>query len=717
MKDNIPINKPVEKVQFIEFDEPNLDAGAYTLKATQKILGESFTFTQTYAVFGERFSINPANIHALSPPAGSTGVFNEIIPSISLKKSTLPWERTPFSDHNGYGYPWMTLLLVEEKEMTSKAVKKPKIISLKDLQEDQTVKFPSFTLEMSQKLEDKLTVLDVKKDWLERMLPDSEELKLLAHIRKRDTSKKAMVMCHRMPTAGSRINMHLVSLEKRYKKNTGFDYQSASANDYIRLVSLKSWDFTSLNKYKVTQGTLKKLGIHNIPIKPTVKTVLEAFIKEAVVYDGKEVLETALKTVLAPFFVTDTKDALQKFVQEVVKYALYTRTFEQIVEDIDTGNLHYPIKKETSPKLKVYLEKGYIPLPHTLRESSTTNSWYHGPLTPFYKPSLLATNYYKTLPDFGDALTEYFADKGMFDLSYSSAYQLGRLEGLKDKLFTKKIYEWKYKYNQSIANQEQSSQVTTIGVVPKKPSVNIEDRFLKSWFDKKSLLDEIPMNYILPDKGYLPEESIRFFAIDENWIECMLYGAFSIGGYLRKSDYRKSGETEDEFNQRVKNTTLKQFHKLSTKKGKRSGVLIRSQLVSGWPDLLIEGFEQIPVKHDDILKNPLTLLRKDYLSPDVMLCIFEGTLQTADVFIQPQGLHFGADLKKNGGYEKELYFSTAVIQIPFKDTSNTIIHMSGLKNTLARLYNKAVEEITSADLGMELIDGANKGRFVITNPL
>ena len=39
----------------------------------------------------------------------------------------------------------------------------------------------------------------------------------------------------------------------------------------------------------------------------------------------------------------------------------------------------------------------------------------------------------------------------------------------------------------------------------------------------------VPFNYLVPDERMLPAESIRFFQLDESWMDCLLDGAFSIG--------------------------------------------------------------------------------------------------------------------------------------------------------------------------------------------
>ncbi|HTF04001.1 MAG TPA: hypothetical protein VK826_08245, partial [Bacteroidia bacterium] len=55
---------------------------------------------------------------------------------------------------------------------------------------------------------------------------------------------------------------------------------------------------------------------------------------------------------------------------------------------------------------------------------------------------------------------------------------------------------------------------------------------LTDWLSRLALLYGVPFNYLVPDEGMLPPESIRFFYLDINWVEALVDGAFSIGRNL-----------------------------------------------------------------------------------------------------------------------------------------------------------------------------------------
>lgn len=68
-----------------------------------------------------------------------------------------------------------------------------------------------------------------------------------------------------------------------------------------------------------------------------------------------------------------------------------------------------------------------------------------------------------------------------------------------------------------------------------------------TWLGRLRTLEGIPFPYIVPHEEMLPNDSIRFFHIDRNWIDAMIDGALSTGvldsrGALADVDPEKRGE-------------------------------------------------------------------------------------------------------------------------------------------------------------------------------
>lgn len=87
------------------------------------------------------------------------------------------------------------------------------------------------------------------------------------------------------------------------------------------------------------------------------------------------------------------------------------------------------------------LNFGYTPISHVRRNGQESNSWYRGPLTPvaISRPEEHQFN------DADEAL-RFDKPTAMFDVSYSVAWQMGRLLALKDPGFSVSISNWKNAY-------------------------------------------------------------------------------------------------------------------------------------------------------------------------------------------------------------------------------------------------------------------------------
>src|SRR5262249_14422504 len=81
-------------------------------------------------------------------------------------------------------------------------------------------------------------------------------------------------------------------------------------------------------------------------------------------------------------------------------------------------------------------------------------------------------------------------------------------------------------------------------------------------------------------------------------------------------------------------TALRDYHNPT---GQVTGFLLRSQLVSGWPRLGVQGYLDLNSK------NEVPLLRMDRLAPDVLLCLFDGPVQMANLHEPPEQLQGGVE--------------------------------------------------------------------------
>jgi hypothetical protein len=608
-------NEPT-KIEFIQYHQPALKDGDYEITLIQEIKEEkitannSFRITRKFSVGAERFDLKPTDIHAVFPPDGSLGEHSNVLPHIILNRSTLPWERQSISNNNNT--TWLALLLFEETEAPE-----IQIITLKTLKyiNSYPAKFPNFTLESGQHEDDKVIIVDVQKQLLEKILPTKEDLTYLAHVRQgTDEQGKligdelAVIICNRLPQKSGRSIVHLVSLEGRYNNNW-FDFQGAGDNDKIRLVSLKSWSFSCIDENQSFQGLLTNLNR-------------------------------------------------------------------------EPSTLRLPQVNNT--EAEKYLSMGYVPLPHFLRQGGKTFSWYHSPLITGNNPNNNITLPIRT----ADELIIYNPDNGMFDVSYSAAWELGRLLALQSKNLSVSLYNWKRTHRQSLQNVETHLPVYN------QPNTELPES-IYNWFEDLNLLKGVPFNYLVPDELMLPVESIRFFYLDSLWIECLLDGAFSIGR-VTTSDHKH--DQENKTNPAVNNYPTV------------TGFLLRSDVVSGWPGLLVDGYNEVvnndqPVDED----KKIELLRMERLSPNVLICLFKGEIKTVDIHQKPETLHFGLDLDDEKKTYKQLRSGKNIYSgvFPWRDKNKKVININNLAIAI-----KNSSSFTSAQLALEMIEGVEKVRFI-----
>ncbi|KAG4443039.1 hypothetical protein IFR05_001493 [Cadophora sp. M221] len=104
------------------------------------------------------------------------------------------------------------------------------------------------------------------------------------------------------------------------------------------------------------------------------------------------------------------------------------------------------------------------------------------------------------------------------------------------------------------------------------------------WITDRLYLNNIPAHILFPDPTFIPEESLRFFYIDDTWMDCLLDGALSVGNHVEKDDDMVKTAIKQLYNlyltTTVPNTTIKP-------QIPSYGFILRSQIVKVMPDLRI----------------------------------------------------------------------------------------------------------------------------------
>ncbi|HLO87056.1 MAG TPA: hypothetical protein VK203_18915 [Nostocaceae cyanobacterium] len=638
-------NAPQGKVEFIQYHQPFIESGEYHLKVEQtiaageKIPEQTFSREITFVISGERFGpLAPTDIHAVFPPADTIGEHSNVLPHITLECSTLPWERFPGTvDEN---LTWLILLLFRESDFVDES-EQPQLqsITLQELLATSSAKFPRISLERGQHEQQLVNIIDVKKKYLQPLLPTKKDLAFLAHTRqpkdgngKTEGEQLATILGDRLPEPSGMSKVYLVSVEGRYTNGDegSFNFHDAGDEDLIRLVTLASWSFGCIDPDQSFTRLLRNLN--NQPSSPRLPI--------------------------------NNNSAAEKF-----------------------------------------LAQSYVPLPHALREGSKTVSWYRGPLISGSQPDTF------NLPvRAADELLRYDSNTGLFDTSYAAAWQLGRMLTLQNQHLAIDLFNWKRENAQNLKQLEQQVINPPLRSYRQFQAEEITiPEAIAQWFYNLEILRGIPFNYLIPDERLLPPESIRFFWVDSVWVDCLQDGAFSVGRVT-------PAEAEDD----RKMTARKA---LRTDDRSITGCILRSQVVSGWPDLLIEAYDTVIQDTEFIAPDdatPLVRLRMERLAPDVLICLFKGEIKTVDIHQKPEGMHFGLDAgNESGTFTKNLRDNFGegsqeliITNIPWRDSEKGIVNISAIVDEIKNLLKHPSDQpFTSAQFGLQMIEGVEKVRF------
>mgnify|MGYP000471039596 CR=1 FL=1 len=674
---------------FIENKEPGLLSGDYQLNLTHELTGHGIDgenktekpITFHFSVLGDRFSIPPPQVHSYFPPQSSLGTdYHRVLPHIIFNRTTLPWERLVMEpDTAAKGniqedalrkIPWLALLVFQEDELDTKT--DPGNSLSKDQIQQQKLNGRVVTLGSLQNSD---------KGWpgiadLEYASTDEKVTVIYA---------KKSVLADIVPTADEM--RHLAHARQAEQKNAENDSYESVGNEMSIVIS---------NRLPQTQGTSV---IHLVSMEN--RYGADKSFRWDKAADSDLVTLVSLKS-------------------WQVTCITHKESFSELLHKLDRGTPILPTGDNINSNAKPFLTAGFLPHAHHFRRGGKSVSWYHGPLVPGLHNKGIDTSLFPI--HHSDELLRYDNNHGMFDVSYAAAWELGRLLCLQQKKVSVKLYNWKRRHAQQIRQSEQRELTPHL---PLSSNDHLDEKNIglppevEQWFSDISLLNGVPFNYLLPDERLLPKESIRFFTIDSSWIASLLDGAFSIGRVIdsdKAVDQILAGKLGDT---KAISTTI-------------SGFLIRSAAVSGYPGMLVEGYNIILDEENEnqpIDTQPLKVLRNECIAPHIRLCLFEGELNTLDIHLKPEVLHFGLDQDSpQGSYYKKLRNSDGTersehdeIKIIVKMNDKRKVEVAKLFGDIQDQWTNQLEpsstSITSAQFALEMIEGVPKVRFMNYKPV
>jgi hypothetical protein len=661
--------------------KPVLTSGNYTVTIKQDIaysneIYEKFTTTKQFFVAGKQFQLTPNDIHAEYPPANSQADYTRDLPYLVLNSSTLPWERS--SGYTKDTTPWLALLLFHEKESSITE----SVIPFSELNLPSSDVFYNQPQEAGNQFNpEQVSVIDVPKELLYKLVPSAQELALLAHVRKEsDGTEKSVLLCNRLPHIGKLNKVYLVSLENCYDSQGVFKRKSP---DKVRLINLRSWRFSSSELYKVTAAGIYSLD-QDIPQK--LQDHLWKNIHQE--YTSEKSFSNAI--------TSGYETSLTKAEKEKLSSAFASGNFANLLTHLDQSTYTLRLPPSSDPTIEDFRKQGFVPVPHCMSQGSRTVSWYHGPLS----TSLTDGTITHELPVLSsDQLIQCYEAEGMLDMSYAAAWELGSLLAFQHKEFSTKLCHWKrnHRHTEIVEEQAQNNPTfqTDTGNIQQDHSKLPEE--LLNWLKELRLLKEVPFNYLVPAESMLPVGSIRFFYIDNNWRNALLDGAFSIGRI--SSQYHRF---DKEHHQKLTDIIQCTGEVLT-------GFLLRSEIVASYPDLMIAGFSE-----SNKAGNQLPVLRQETLSSNVVFCLFEGEVRSVDFALKSEATRFGFDINSSGQWIKNVRSEQGEVKNTleiirdnslFSDVEENILNITALAGKLENASNG------SKEFGLQMLETGTSVHF------
>lgn len=679
-----PNTTKANQITFYSYWLPTLAPGGYevSVKPDMKVVTESVkdlptsSVSETFYIGGPRYALTGSEAYSSYPAPSQIGKLYDTLPHIVFDRCTLPWERTiddrddPTDPHD----PWLALILLTDTDFSEETTvakrRVPPIITstlANVLHPKSSVIGPKFEPDDYDDLDkDLCQTIDLPAKVFGAVMPRKQDLPYLAHVREVETDNKetwsllkegkfSVVVCNRFPETQAKASdekekdwgivntVCLVSLEGwgEYLKDPRTYIDSGQI---FRLLVLGSWRFTC-------QGS-------------------SAFKSQMVRLDDKRLL---------------CRPPLNAGEPAALAY------------------------------INRALEMSFAPLNHDLRNGDTTISWYRGPLVPMlYEKSVTYTD----IPC-ADAALRYEPESGMFDASYAAAWQLGRLLALQDQAFAQALHRFRTDYQRWVRRtntfalqkmdkqQEEKAKVlsknlgtgtdirrkyaeelTNAGFMTTNGSAAPDQAILpppaipatvQNWLGQAMLLYGVPFHYLVLDGEMLPTESIRFFYLNPEWINCLLQGSCSVGrssatdeladqllrahffevseklaselrlNAKQAADRRRFGTADEDTPPQLSGWEDTEDSKEPLLHWPLSGFLLRSGAVESWIGLEAKA---TGVDSTGQILDPLQILRMDRLAPDILLCIYNGKVTEIEIKQPPEAIHFGAASKARGGHEK-----------------------------------------------------------------
>ncbi|MGV9313937.1 hypothetical protein ACWDR0_17365 [Streptomyces sp. NPDC003691] len=675
---------PVGDVELHDHYLPALPAGDYRIEVTHTLrtgadagartVGGPFRAVQRFTVRAPQVAVGATAVVARQPPDSAEGRFAEVLPHVVLGDPLLPWER-PLRGADR-STPWLALLVLTDDQITGAATaparSEPTTVGA-FLADDPDVLKPALSPEADVGRDDPCEVVRITAEVFRQVVPRLDELRHLAHCRGANTGDRpvlgieedglfAVVAANRFPAAAppgsppearTKNIVHLVSLEGHEPLlGPGPDFRGRTS---VALLSLCRWTFWAHPDAGAHFRGLAE-GLTLAPDRSRAATREEMWLRLPSPYEDTDGTPAARREVARrtgagyvplPYRIRSGERTFGWYRGPLTPVLPPVTDRVATAGAADSLLVYDPVRGCFDVSLAAAFETG--------RALALADSAYAGELTAFKRAvrGLADSLYHRAtsshLPPDGGAERPRTARTAFSAL----------LDGpLLDTL------------GAAPARPAGTWSPPAPGPAPDDPGADLE-AFLRSdaaraavagaldeddtlkghlapvveWLGRLLLLRGVPFSRLVPDRRMLPPESLRFFHTDPNWTAALVGGALGLGARSSRDTLQdqvvaavvraKAAESAAAHRDTVRGVASDPAGDPPAAPGPVGGLLLRSALVSGWPNLAVRA-----VGPDG---RPLPVLRMDRLSPDVLLCLFNGVPATVEIAEPQEGFRFGVE--------------------------------------------------------------------------
>ncbi|TMR42512.1 hypothetical protein [Actinomadura geliboluensis] len=666
--------------------------------------------TQRIEVAGLRLHLGEQEVHGAYPPTGSGGPLDTVLPHIAFERRVLPWENRldwKAGEEEDRKRPWLALLLFTRGEI----VDDPEAAGLTTagtagelLVDAADVTVPEFSPRLTEdERAQPVRTIRVTRETFRAVAPRATEVAHLAHVRgtlpgetgddaTRRAAEYSFITANRLPSrTGGPYVAHLVSLEG----HTGRFADPSTLTRDIRLLSLYSWTFTSgPGGHASFSGLREQLLASAMPTGATdnSRRLLLRLPQPETTRTGEYTEHTRYR--LANGFVPVAHDSGKPgdfawYRGPLVPYEVTGPSPADTEYGVD--DLGYPAAhalgrglvladQDVAAALAAYLDRAHARLAEAcriiapqipaaaaegadgdgadLREAVVSlfgqagDAWraafrsvvVDGEPAQYHAAVLAADASGAGGPAGAGAARDEPGPGAGTEADLVAVLREGDLGSAAAPPMTGLMSAFLAADDSVLGDL--AAQVTAPAPAPAAAgepdggdagaagSTDPDESTIVQWLDRLRRLEQVPFDHLVPHAEMLPAESVRVFQVDSAWVDHLLNGVFAAA---------KRSRLDCEALEKLRDTYLQRTCGLP-----RSGILIRSQLVSAYPEMRVSVSAE---QADGSAPAAGEVLRCDRIAPDVLLCLFDG-LPARIVLHEPmQGLHIGFQRRKGAGVE------------------------------------------------------------------